>query len=233
MSARRAPSFIALLAPTILAACGDAPSGFAADRAEIRPLAVAAVGAAATPLCVDTARSVVRWRGTKVGGKHEGIVKLAGGRLHLREDSVVGGDLTVDMRTIAVTDIPPHEAEARRQLRSHLAHEEFFAVDRFPFATFTITGVEGGEHGIYDVSGNLTVRDSVGNITFQATAPRAGSDGVWATAAFTLDRQRWGVRFDGATSALRDAIVHDEIQLQLVLAADPGSCRAAGDERGA
>ena len=219
---------------------GDAdPGPPAPDPAIVRPAvaAVADMGGGADPaldssvavLCADTERSLVRWRGTKLGGgKHEGVVRLADGRLVVDEEAgesrVVGGSFTVDMRTIAITDIPPHEVEARRQLRSHLAHEEFFGVERFPIARFEITAVEGGEHGIHQVSGDLAIRDSVHNVTFETTAPVVSSEGVWATADFSIDRNLWGVEFDGRTSSLRNAIVDDLIQLEITLVAAGGKC---------
>lgn len=223
------------------------PGPSAPDRAIVRPAvaagsgvggSAAAAGADGGPssdgsalLCADTSRSLVRWRGTKLGGgKHEGVVRLADGRLIVQDGAVVGGSFTVDMRTIAVTDIPPHEVEARRQLRGHLAHEEFFGVERFPTARFEITGVEGGEHGIYRVSGDLAVRDSVHNVTFEATAPVVGPESVWATADFSIDRYQWGVEFDGRTSSLRNAIVDDLIQLEITLVAEatPGQACTEG-----
>ena len=180
-------------------------------------------------LCVDTARSLVRWRGTKVGGgSHEGVVRLDGGRLRRRDGRVTGGEFTVDMRTIAVTDIPDHEVEARRQLRSHLSHEEFFGVDRFPTAGFVITRVREGRTGLHTISGNLTIRDSTHNVTFRADAPVISPEAVWASARFSIDRQLWGIDFDGRTSALREAIVHDPIQLHLVLVAHKDACGGRG-----
>lgn len=214
----------AIVRPAVAAA---ADASFGADTDFAGPGAV---------LCADTKRSLVRWRGTDIGGKHEGVVRLAGGRFVLDEDQdegesrVVGGSFTVDMRTIAITDIPPHEVEARRQLRSHLAHEEFFGVERFPTARFDITAVEGGEHGIHQVSGDLAIRDSVHNVTFESTAPVVSPEGVWATADFSIDRYMWGVEFDGRTSSLRNAIVDDLIQLEITLVADaaPGDDCADG-----
>lgn len=197
------------------------------DRAVVHAavaLAAAAPGPAEAVLCVDTARSRVRWVGTKIGGRHEGVVRLRGGRLRVLDGAVVGGRFTVDMRTIAVTDIPADQPEPRRILRSHLVHEEFFGVDRFPTARFVITGVDGGEHGRYTVSGNLAIRDSVHNVTFPASAPVVSADAVWATARFGIDRQLWGIDFDGRTSALRSAIVHDLIRLEVTLVATAGAC---------
>lgn len=207
----------------------------AVERAVVLPAteaqAIASAGPAAGPVdtvCVDTSRSLVRWKGTEVAGDgHAGVVGFADGRIRLREGRVAGGAVTVDMRTIAITDIPADQVEARRQLRDHLAHEEFFAVDRFPTARLVLTGVERGEHGLYRVAGNLAIRDSVHNVAFEVTAPVVTAETVWATADFGIDRRLWGVEFDGRTSALRNAIVHDVIQLEIALVATRAACHAA------
>lgn len=225
-----------LLVVGLALGCGEA-SPATTDRATVRrvmqPTVEAAGGPAPVVLCADTARSLVRWKGTEaVGSGHAGVVRVAGGRLRLRDGSVVGGDVTVDMRTIAVTDIPAHEVEARRQLREHLAHDEFFGTDRFPTARLVLTEVAGGEHGLYTVSGNLAIRDSVHNVTFEATAPVVTPDAVWATADFAIDRYRWGIEFDGRTSALRNALVDALIQLELTLVATGAACGPAGTASG-
>ena len=211
---------------TVLPPAAEAPAG----PADPGP------GATETPtdtVCVDTARSLVRWKGTEVTGDgHAGVVGFAGGRLRLRDDRVTGGAVTVDMRTIAITDIPADQVEARRQLRSHLAHEEFFAVERFPTARLVLTAVEGGEHGLYRVAGNLAIRDSVHNVAFEVTAPVVTAETVWATADFGIDRRLWGVEFDGRTSALRNALVHDAIQLEITLVATRAACRMAAERPG-
>lgn len=224
-----APLVTWALIAAAFAGCAEPPEG--QKPASVGPaVAWAADGGPPSPggdtLCADTAASMVRWRGTEVAGDgHAGVVRLAGGHLVVEGDAVTGGEIVVDMRTIGVTDIPPHEVEARRQLRSHLAHEEFFAVDRFPTARLVLTGVEPVERGVYRVTGNLAIRDSVHSVTFEAAAPAVSPDGAWASAGFSFDRQLWGVRFDGRISSLRDAIVHDPIHLQLHLVATPEACR--------
>ena len=124
----------------------------------------------------------------------------------------------------AVADIPPDQPEPRAQLREHLAHEEFFGVSRFPTARFVLTDVERAEHKLYTVSGNLAIRDSVHNVTFQAAAPVITVDELWVSADFGIDRQLWGIHFDGRTSALGEAVVHDLIQLDITLVTRREAC---------
>lgn len=245
---RRAARFtgVVVAASALVAACGDPEP---VERARVLPAvatmqtptgneiprAKTATAGSAT-LCVDTARSLVRWRGTKVGGSHAGTVRFAGGRVGLQDGRVQSGRVTVDMRTIAVTDIPPDQPEPRALLREHLSHEEFFGVSRFPAAHFVLTSLEPVEHGLYTVSGNLAIRDSVHNITFRAVAPVVTDDEVWASAHFGIDRQLWGIDFDGRTSALRNALVHDLIQLDMNLIARRDACpptRDRGEQPGA
>lgn len=198
-------------------------------------------------LCVDTRRSVVRWRGTKVtGGSQEGTVRLSDGRLHLRDGRIAGGDFLVDMTTIAVTSIPDRDATARAMLERHLAHEEWFGVERFPTARLVLTsltpydgnGLPAGagsgrdDRHVYRVSGILAVRDSVHPVRFEAVATAPTGQEVRAKADLVIDRQRWGVRFDGATSALRNLLVRDPIELGLELVARADACEVASTASG-
>jgi polyisoprenoid-binding protein YceI len=175
-------------------------------------------------LCVDAEHSIVHWLGTRIGGHHEGTVRIANGHLTRDETGITGGAFTVNMRSIDVTDIPPHEVEARRNLLHHLAHEEFFGVERFPTARFVVTDVAGISADVYTVSGNLAVRDSVHSVSFEASVPVMTSDRVRALANFSIDRRRWGVEFDGLTSLLRNAIVHNEIGLTIRILATTAAC---------
>lgn len=118
---------------------------------------------------VDTARSVVRWRGTKFRGrgKHEGVVPIREGELLVcglpdrattaarRASSsdtsatrpggaarACGGRVVVDVQRLAVTDIPAHEGVARRRLTEHLLGPDFLWTARYPAATFTLAQAE-------------------------------------------------------------------------------------------
>jgi polyisoprenoid-binding protein YceI len=195
--------------------------------------------AGATAYCVDRDASIVRWRGTKVGGSHEGSVALAGGRLGVLDGAVVAGYVAVDMTSMEVTDLP--DPEERRTLLTHLAHGEFFDVDRFPTATLRIVDVAGAPRGAgtpetagsqrYLLDGNLIIRDSIHGVTLPVAA-RVGPEAIHATTGVRIDRFRWGVRFDGATSLLANAIVDDAFDLEADIVARRDACINAGTATG-
>lgn len=175
-------------------------------------------------LVVDTQRSVVAWKGTKFWGtrKHEGVVRLASGTLHVHDGTLAGGTFTFDMHSIEVTDIPKSDPVPRKRLRDHLLSDHFFAVATYPTARFVLTRVEPVEGHTYRVTGDLTMRGRTHPVTFDARIPVLSSTSVQATAQLSIDRQVWGVAYRG--SSLTNDLVDDEIHLDLTLfAARPGA----------
>lgn len=169
-------------------------------------------------LQVDTEQSVLRWKGTKFWGlgKHEGIVRLASGTLTVQEAAITAGSFVIDMHTIEVTDIPKSDPVPRKRLRHHLMGEDFFAVETYPTAQFTLTKIQEND-AYHQVWGDLTLRGQTHPVTFEATFSTLSNKKVWATAQFSIDRQRWGVAYRG--SRLTNDLVDDEIHLDLVLVA--------------
>ena len=186
-------------------------------------------------LPVDLRRSVVRWRGTKFRGrgKHEGTVHLAAGTLALCGARVCGGRFVLDMRSIAVTDIPAHEPEARARLTTHLQSPDFFWTERHPTATFvlrqvtlrqvTLRQVTPAGGTTHRVSGELTLRGVTRPMSFAATLDERAGGERRVGATFRLDRQHWGIEY--RYDPIRNEIVDDEIalELELVFPAAPGA----------
>ena len=169
-------------------------------------------------LHVDTERSVIRWKGTKFWGmgKHEGIVQLVSGSLTVQEAAITAGSFVIDMHTIEVTDIPKSDPIPRKRLRDHLMDDDFFAVATYPTAQFTLTKIQETETH-HQITGDLTLRGQTHPVTFEAIFSTLSNRKVWATAQFSIDRQRWGVAYRG--SRLTNDLVDDDIHLELVLVA--------------
>lgn len=203
-----------------ISGCRDQRSDYQqAASTSAAPVAETVCATASTSLPVDTAASVVYWKGTKFGGrgKHEGTLRLSRGEVEVCGSALVGGTFEIDMRSIEVTDIPEHEPVPRARLRDHLMGEDFFAVDTYPAATFRIDGAEGIGADSVRLSGALTMRGKTQGIAFKARIQERSARAVRASAQFSIDRQRWGVAYRG--SELTNDLVDDELYLDVRLVA--------------
>ena len=163
---------------------------------------------------LDRAATRIEWKGTKAFGlrSHAGIVRAMDGRILLRDGSLTGGVVTVDMRTIEVTDIPPSDPVPRQRIRDHLMNEDFFDVEHHPTATLRIIGEEQRRGPTRNVIADLTVRGITHRITFPATVQAISPTRLHVTAELELDRRRWGANFSGR---IGNALVDDTFTLRL------------------
>lgn len=168
---------------------------------------------------VDTASSEIRWKGTKFGkrGAHAGTLRVRSGWINVRGMQPRSGRILLDMRSIAVTDIPRSDMVPRRKLLEHLIGEEFFAVTRFPTAEFMIDRAEDMGANVFRVNGRLTLRGVTKPVTFDMTLWSYEPTGLRATARLTFNRMDWGVAFRG--SRLTNDLVDDDVQLEIDITA--------------
>lgn len=136
---------------------------------------------------INTEESAVVWKAQKVTGSgHEGTVALSEGGLQLANGKITGGKFTIDMTTIATTDISGGMA---KKLIGHLNSEDFFATEKFKTANLAIISMDGD-----NVKANLTIKGITNEITFPATVSVV--DGVLtATAEIEVDRSKFDVRY--------------------------------------
>jgi polyisoprenoid-binding protein YceI len=213
-------ALVAVGAAALGTAAGARPARGEAGRPGVAapaPVTVDSPPDGGAALAVDTGRSAVRWRGTKFRGRgtHEGTVRLAGGSLALCGGRVCGGRFVLDMRSIAVTDIPAHEPVPRAQLTRHLNGPDFFWTDRHPTATFVLREATRRPDGRYEVAGALTLRGRTQPLAFPATLREEAGGARRVDARLRIDRQRWGVAY--RWDPIRNELVDDEIQLELEL----------------
>ncbi len=83
----------------------------------------------------------------------------------MKGNQLVGGSFVLDMTSINSTDLT---GEYQQKLNGHLKNGDFFEVEKFPTATFKITGVKKNNDKIYNslVTGNLTVKGKKNAVTF-------------------------------------------------------------------
>ena len=168
---------------------------------------------------VDTAATEVRWKGTKFGGRgaHAGTLRVRSGWIDVRGMQLRSGRILLDMRSIAVTDMPRSEMVPRRKLLEHLVGEEFFAVTRFPTAEFLIDRAEHLGANVFRVNGRLTLRGVTKPVTFDMTLWSYEPTALRATARLTFNRMNWGVAFRG--SRVTNDLVDDDVELEIDITA--------------
>jgi len=173
-----------------------------------------------TRYVASVAESTIHWEGSMVlGGGHEGTVDLLSGVLLVSEEGVAtAGEFTLDMNTIASTDM----GDEGGGLDDHLKNEDFFYVIIFPYANFSITAWEGSleENASQTVklSGNLTVKGVTHPIEFPAQVSTQEGQ-LTASAELVIDRTRWGITYqqDNIFDTAKDGIISNSIPLKLNL----------------
>jgi polyisoprenoid-binding protein YceI len=166
----------------------------------------------------DTGASTVTWKGSKLYelDSHTGTIGLKSGQLGFKDGAPVAGKFTIDMTTIANTDIEDPEYNAK--LVGHLKNEDFFAVDQHPTAVFEIVSVApGSAANQYTITGNLTIKDVTQSVSGPATIASNG-DTAEASAKLSFDRTMFGVEY-GSESAFadlaKDKVIDDKIEISL------------------
>jgi len=99
--------------------------------------------------------------------------------------------------------------ESRSDQRdTHLRSADFFDVEKYPYITFKLTGVEAVDAESFRVTGDLTVKDVTKPIVLDATIegrlpdPFGGKERVGISARGQLNRMDWGLNWDGLAGAV-------------------------------
>ena len=173
---------------------------------------------------VDTGVSVVEWIGRNINNRHSGRIVLATGEVVFTGGVLSGGSFVLDMTSISNLDL--QDATWRDLLIRHLLSDDFFDVERYPTASFVVTGYEpllGASPGMPNghVNGNLIIRDVTRPITFPAAISAQWDGSIKAHAAFDLDRTLWQVCYGSGKfyERLGMHLVHDLVSLELFLLA--------------
>lgn len=162
---------------------------------------------------IDTKASKVYWTGKKVTGEHTGYLSVANGTVHVENNAVVGATLTMDMKTIACTDL--EAGEWNDKLVGHLKSDDFFSTEKFPEAKFTVTSVKKSAGGEYSVVGDMTIKGITNEISFPAKM-KVENGSVVAEGTATLDRTKWNVQYGSGKffQGLGDKMIYDEFEIK-------------------
>jgi len=184
----------------------------------------------------NVTESVIQWTGFKPTGTHSGTIQIDSGNLTINKDQIESGTFIIDMTSIKDDD-------GSERLEGHLKSADFFDVESFASASFSITGyalenksadffdVESFasasfsitgyalENGVNTLSGNLKLKDVENNVTFPVTMVKNGTTVTLTSEAFTIDRSKWNVKYGSKSffDNLGDKFINDEIELKLTI----------------
>ena len=101
---------------------------------------------------------------------------------------------------------------------AHLRSPDFLDVERFPELVFTSTDVEQVDEGVYEVTGDLTIRDVTRPVTVEFTLTGSAKDPFGNTrvgfeGALAIKRSDWGLTWNTALET-GGWLVSDRIQVE-------------------
>ena len=158
--------------------------------------------------------SSIEWQGFKPTGSHKGTINLTSGTFTTHEGKIQSGSFVIDMSTIK-------ESEGSARLEGHLKSPDFFDVEKYPSASFEITGLEEKD-GNTMLSGNLTLKDITNTVTFPVTVSNEADVLSVSSEVFTIDRSKWNVRYGSKSffDDLKDKFINDDIELKITVKAN-------------
>ena len=166
-------------------------------------------------ISIDTSKSLIKWTGSNLFkfNKHYGIVKFKNGILYQTNDSITGGKFEIDMNSLVNTD-----GKYNEMLVDHLKSIDFFDVRAYPNSNLEITEIKYSDSVNLDIKAKLKIKNSTQTIAYQATIENSGNR-VLLKSQFILDRTRWKINYEskGVTNSLKDAIISDAIEFEVIL----------------
>ena len=161
--------------------------------------------------------STLGWEGKAVTHGHNGTMQFTSGELLVKGNAVVGGTVTVDMKTMKATDIK--DADSQGKFVGHMSGDDFFGVEKFPTSIFkivTVTPIKGAKDNADNatVAGDMTIKGVTQRLSFPAKV--GVKDGVAAaTGKVTIDRTKFGLKYGSKTffDSIGDKAINDNFDL--------------------
>lgn len=160
---------------------------------------------------IDLNRSNIKWTASKkVGGSHNGEIKLKSGLVKFQKDKIVKAHFIVDMNSITNTDLKNKVYNTK--LVNHLKSEDFFSVEKFPTSELIINNISNFTNDKAFVYGKITIKGITQNITFEIDR-----ENKTYTARLEIDRSKFDVRYgsDSFFDNLGDKVINDIFVLDI------------------
>lgn len=213
----------------LLSGCTSDPHSHKATVGEAQQ--VAEIASNAVHYQIDTSVSHITWVGTKPTGRHHGTISISHGNISITNNKITGGYLEIDISKIEVLDLEKG-SEDYQKLTNHLRSRDFFDVQKFPVASFTITAFKNINEAMKNefadlnndfiivdpthvVIGNLTIKEITLGIEFPSKINQA-PDKISAVSKFNIDRTGWGISFNEESKFVhkaKDGLIYNMVNV--------------------
>lgn len=204
--------FGSLILAAVVVACGG---GASKESTAEGTSSTAPAGGESATFAVDAGASVVAWKGEVAGVYgHNGVITVSEGTITAAGDQITGGEVIIDMTSIAPTDSASYKDEdgsRASDLVAHLSTGDFFLVEEFPTASFVIKS-----HTDNQLVGDLTIRGTTSEETVELSSLEISPEGVKGEGTLVFDRQKYGVSWE---HFVKDYILSDDIEIKLNIVA--------------
>ncbi|WP_159800857.1 YceI family protein [Flavobacterium sp. MK4S-17] len=175
-------------------------------------VALSTITATAQDKKINTSSSKISWVGKKVTGQHSGTISFKEGVLNFKSGKLTGGNFTVDMNSVEVTDLKA--GEGKEKLEGHLKAADFFGTDKYPTAKLVFKSVKAKSANVYTVTADLTIKNITKPVTFDLTVNKNS-----ASTAFEVDRTKYGIEYNSGSifDGLGDRVIYDNFELAVNL----------------
>lgn len=165
---------------------------------------------------IQKASSTVNWTGKKVLGLHTGSINIANGYIDISDNTIVGGEILIDMTSIIITDI--EDKKTNQDFLDHLLNDDFFSVDKFKTSKLVINNAGKIENNKSEIEGILTIKDISHPVSFIASI-EIFTDTLHSLGEVTIDRTLYNIRYGSGKfiDNLGDKLIYDNFVLQFKL----------------
>ena len=162
--------------------------------------------------------STVNWTGKKVLGLHTGSINIAKGYIEITDNTIVGGEIQIDMTSIVITDI--EDKKTNQDFFEHLLHDDFFSVDKFKTSKLVINSASKIENNKCKIDGTLTIKEISHPISFIASI-EIFTNTLHSLGEVLIDRTLYNIRYGSGKfiDNLGDKLIYDNFVLQFKLVA--------------
>ena len=159
----------------------------------------------------DIDKSSIIWTGKNIVNKsHYGSLNFVEADIKFENSGDIKGFFKVDLNSLNVLDL---QGDWKKSLEGHLKSDDFFAVDKFRYATLELLSSSINDE-YYLIEGNLTIKGITKTISFKMYKNYENFK-----VSMVFDRSDFNVKYGSGKfyENLGDNMILDEIELEIEL----------------